>query len=98
MEKYTPGNLVGHGNILQDVRRPIALRRGKVRLKRAQVAQVSPMLRKCCLCCARCANVAFIAQVSCCMHNIVDSTYSAIYAIVRLLRIESLQRDVETQS
>ncbi|KAG1835882.1 hypothetical protein DFJ58DRAFT_847296 [Suillus subalutaceus] len=48
-----------------EVRRPIALRRGKIRLKRAQVAEVSPMSH---------------------------STYVAIYAIVRLLRIESLQR------
>jgi hypothetical protein len=43
MEKYTPGNLVGHGKTQWEVRRPIALRRGKVCLKRAQVAQVSPM-------------------------------------------------------
>jgi hypothetical protein len=45
MEKYTPGNLVGHGKTQWEVRRPIALRRGKVRLKHAQVAQVSPMSR-----------------------------------------------------
>jgi ABC-type uncharacterized transport system ATPase component len=45
MEKYTPGNLVGHGKTLQEVRHPIALRRGKVRLKRAQVAEVSPKSR-----------------------------------------------------
>jgi hypothetical protein len=92
MEKYTPGNLVGHGKILQEVRRPMALRRGKVRLKRAQVAEVSPMSRKCRLGRAHRANVAFIALVSRCMHNTVDSTYIAICAIVRLLRIESLQR------
>jgi hypothetical protein len=71
----------------------MALRCGKVHLKRAQVAQVSPMSRKCRLCCVRRANVAFIALMSCCMHSIVDLTYSAIYAIVRLLRIESLQRE-----
>jgi hypothetical protein len=46
MEKYTPGNLVGHGKTQWEVRRPIALRCGKVRLKRAQVAQVSPMSRE----------------------------------------------------
>jgi hypothetical protein len=91
MEKCIPGNLVGHGKTLQEVRRPIALRRGKVRLKRAQVAQVSPMSRKCR------ANVAFIALVSCCMRSIVDLTYIAICAIVRLLRIESVQREVDTQ-
>jgi hypothetical protein len=95
MEKYTPGNLVGHGKTLQEVRRPIALRRGKVRLKRAQVAQVSPMSRKCRLSRARRANVTFIAQVSRCMRSSVDSTYIAIHAIVRLLRIESLQRNTD---
>jgi hypothetical protein len=93
MEKCIPGNLVGHGKIHQEVRRPIALRRGKVRLKRAQVAQVSPMSQKCRLCRARRVNVAFIVLVSRCMHGIVDSTYNAICAIVRLLRIESLQRN-----
>ena len=61
MEKYTPGNLVGHGKILQEVRRPMALRRGKVRLRRAQVAQVSPMSRLCRLSRARRANVALYA-------------------------------------
>jgi hypothetical protein len=45
MEKYTPGNLVGHGKTLWEVRRHRALRRRKVRLRRAQVAQVSPMSR-----------------------------------------------------
>jgi hypothetical protein len=45
MEKYTPGNLVGHGKTHWEVRRPIALRRGKIHLKRAQVVQVSPMSR-----------------------------------------------------
>jgi hypothetical protein len=92
MEKCIPGNLVGHGKTLQEVRRPIALRRGKVRLKRAQVAEVSPISRKCRLCRARRANIAFIAQVSRCMHSMVDSTYNAICAFVRLLRIESLHR------
>jgi hypothetical protein len=96
MEKCIPGNLVGHGKTHWEVRRPIALRRGKVRLKRAQVAEVSPISRKCCLCRARRANVAFIALMSRCMHITVGSTYIAIYAIVRLLRIESLHR-VETQ-
>jgi hypothetical protein len=89
MEKCIPGNLVGHGNRLWEVRRYRALRRGKVRLRRAQVAQVSPMSRLCRLCRA---NVAFIALVSRCMHSIVDLTYIAIWAIVRLLRNESLQR------
>jgi hypothetical protein len=48
MEKCIPGNLVGHGKILQEVRRHKALRRGKVRLRRvsvAYVALVSPMSR-----------------------------------------------------
>jgi hypothetical protein len=45
MEKCIPGNLVGHGKTHWEVRRPMALRCGKVHLKRAQVAQVSPMLR-----------------------------------------------------
>jgi hypothetical protein len=92
MEKCIPGNLVGHGKTHWEVRRPMALRRGKIRLKCAQVAQVSPMSRKCRLCRACRANVAFIAQVSRCMHNTVDSTYNAICAFVRLLRIKSLQR------
>jgi hypothetical protein len=92
MEKCIPGNLVGHGKTQWEVRRPIALRRGKVRLKRAQVAELSPMSRMCRLCRARRANIAFIALMSRCMHSIVDSTYIAIQAIVRLLRIESLQR------
>jgi hypothetical protein len=93
MEKYTPGNLVGHGKILQEVRRPIALRHGKIRLKHAEVAEVSPMSRKCRPSRARRANIAFIALVSRCMRGIVDSTYNAIYAFVRLLRIESLHWD-----
>jgi hypothetical protein len=96
MEKCIPGNLVGHGKTQWEVRRPIALRRGKVAPKArgsvAYVAEVSPMSRKCRLCCTRRANIAFIAQVSRCMHSMVDSTYSAICAIVRLLRIESLHR------
>jgi hypothetical protein len=46
MEKYTPGNLVGHGKALWEVRRHRALRRGKVRLRRTQVTQVSPMSRE----------------------------------------------------
>jgi hypothetical protein len=45
MEKCIPGNLVGHGKTHWEVRRPMVLRRRKVRLKRAQVAQVSPMSR-----------------------------------------------------
>ena len=94
MEKCIPGNLVGHGKTQWEVRRPIALRRGKVRLKRAQVAELSPMSRMCRLSCARRANVAFIALVSRCMRSSVDLTYIAIHAIVRLLRIESLHRSV----
>ena len=89
MEKNTPGNLVGHGKILQEVRRHKALRRGKIRLRRAQVAQVSPMS---CLCHLSRANVAFIALVSRCMRGTVELTYIAIWAIVRLPRIESLHR------
>jgi hypothetical protein len=76
MEKCIPGNLVGHGKTQWEVRRPMALRRGKVRLKRAQVAYVARVAR----------TLRF-------MHNTVDSTYIAICAIVRLLRIESLQRE-----
>ena len=85
MEKYTPGNLVGHGKTQWEVRRPIALRRGKVAPKArasrgsvAYVAKVSPMSRKCRLSRARRANVAFIALVSRCMHSMVGSTYIAI--------------------
>jgi hypothetical protein len=69
MEKCIPGNLVGHEKTHWEVRRPMALRHGKIRLKCAQVEQVSR-----------------------CMHDTVDSTYIAICAIVRLLRIESLHR------
>jgi hypothetical protein len=72
MEKCIPGNLVGHGKTLWEVRCPMALRRGKIHLRCTQVAQVLPMSR--------------------CMRSTVDSTYIAIHAIVRLLRIESLQR------
>jgi hypothetical protein len=54
MEKCIPGNLVGHGKILQEVRRHKALRY-------AQVAQVLPMLHLCCLSCACLANIVFIA-------------------------------------
>jgi hypothetical protein len=64
--------------ILQEVRRHRALRRGKVRLRRAQVAQVSPMSCLCHLCCTHRANVAFIALVLRCMHSTVDLTYIAI--------------------
>jgi hypothetical protein len=42
MEKCIPGNLVGHGKILQEVRCHRALRRGKERH-----AQVSPMSLLC---------------------------------------------------
>jgi hypothetical protein len=98
MEKYTPGNLVGHGNRLWEVRRHRALRRGKVRLRRTQVAQVSPMSCLCRLCRARRANVAFITLVSRCMHSTIDLTYIAIWAIVRLLRIESLHRETPKNS
>jgi hypothetical protein len=69
MEKYIPGNLVGHGNRLWEVRH------GKVRLRRVQVAQVLPMSCLCCLCRMRRANVVFIVLVSCCMHSNVDLTY-----------------------
>jgi hypothetical protein len=82
MEKCIPGNLVGHGKTLWEVRRHRALRR----------AQVLPMSHLCCLSHAHRANVVFIAQVSHCMRSIVDLTYITIWAIVRLLRIESLQR------
>jgi hypothetical protein len=75
MEKCIPGNLVGHGKILQEVRRHKALRRGKIRLRRAQVAQVSPKSRLCRLSRARRANVTFIALVSRCMRSTVDLTY-----------------------
>jgi hypothetical protein len=95
MEKCIPGNLVGHGNRLWEVRCHKALRRGKMRLRRAQVAQVSPMLRLCRLCRAHRVNVVFIAQVLRCMRSIVDLTYIAIWAIVRLLRNESLQQEHE---
>jgi hypothetical protein len=90
MEKCIPGNLVGHGKTHWEVRHPIVLRRGKIRLKRTQVVQVSPMSHLCRLSRARHVNVAFIAQVSRCMHSPVGITYIAIWAIVRLLRIESL--------
>jgi hypothetical protein len=73
-----PGNLVGHGNRLWEVRRHRALRGGKVRLRRVQVAQVSPMSCLCRLCRTRCVNVALIALVSRCMRSIVDLTYTAI--------------------
>jgi hypothetical protein len=52
MEKCIPGNLVGHGKTQWEVRRPIALRRGKVAPKArasrgsvANVAKVSPKSR-----------------------------------------------------
>jgi hypothetical protein len=49
MEKYTPGNLVGHGKTQWEVRRPIALRRGKVapkaRASRGSVAYVARVAR-----------------------------------------------------
>jgi hypothetical protein len=64
MEKCIPGNLVGHGKTHWEVRRPIALRRGKIRLKRAQVAEVSPMSRLCRLCRVCVAYVAFASPMS----------------------------------
>jgi hypothetical protein len=78
MEKCIPGNLVGHGNRLWEVSCPTALRHGKIRLRRTQVVQVSPMSCLCRLSHARCTNIAFIAQVSHCMHSTVDLTYIAI--------------------
>jgi hypothetical protein len=61
MEKCIPGNLVGHGKILQEVRRHRALRRRKVRLRRAQIVQVSPKSCLCRLSRVRRANVALHA-------------------------------------
>jgi hypothetical protein len=75
MDKYTPGNLVGHGKTLWEVRHHKVLRRGKMHLRCAQVAQVSPMS---CLCCLSHMNIAFITQVSRCMLSTVDLTYIAI--------------------
>jgi hypothetical protein len=42
------GTWLDMGKILQEVRRPIALRCGKIHLRHAQVAQVSPMSPKSC--------------------------------------------------
>jgi hypothetical protein len=74
MEKYTPGNLVGHGKRLLQVRHHKALRRGKMCLRRAQVMQVLPMS---CLCFLCRVCVAYIAQVLPCMHSTIDLTYIA---------------------
>ena len=48
--------------------------------------------RKCRLCRACRACVAFVALVSRCVHSTIDLTYITKWAIVRLLRIESLHR------
>jgi hypothetical protein len=69
MEKYIPGNLVGHGKTLQEVRRHKVLRHGKVRLRRVQVMQVSPTLRFCHL---SCMFIVFITQVSRCICSTID--------------------------